>query len=103
MYGFIQDLPITPEIYARIREGLGTEPPEGLIVHVVTRHDDGLRYTDVWESRELCDRFLAERVHPVLQRAFAAHGGVPQNEPPRRDVEIVDVWQRLPEGVAPAR
>lgn len=28
MYGFTQDLPITPEIYARIREGLGSETPE---------------------------------------------------------------------------
>ncbi len=93
MYGFTQDLPITSEIYARIREGLGAETPEGMIVHVVTRHDDGLRYTDVWESRELCDRFLEERVHPILERAFASEGGQLPPEPPRRDVDVVDVWR----------
>ncbi len=92
MYGFTQDLPITPESYARMREGLGAKTPEGLIVHVVTRHDDGLRYTDVWESREFCDRFLEERVHPILGRAFASEGGQVPPEPPRCDVDVVDVW-----------
>jgi hypothetical protein len=93
MYGFTQDVPITPEIYARIREGLGSETPEGLIFHLVTKHDGCLRYTDVWESREHCERFLDERVHPILERAFTSQGGQMPPEPPRDDVDVVDVWR----------
>jgi hypothetical protein len=33
-FAFTQDVPIDAETYARIRDGIGDEPPEGLIVHV---------------------------------------------------------------------
>jgi len=40
MYAFTQDLPITAAVYARIMEGVGTEPPAGCIVHAVVRIDE---------------------------------------------------------------
>jgi hypothetical protein len=91
MYAFTQDLPITTDVYAKITEGVGTAPPAGCILHAVVRIDGGLRYIDIWESREACDRFLEERVHPVLQAAFSAAGATLPNEPGRNEVELVDL------------
>jgi hypothetical protein len=98
MYAFTQDLPITTDVYGRILEGIGAAPPSGCIVHVVQKIDGGLRYMDVWESREACDRFLEERVHPVLQAAFNAAGATLPQEPARNEFELVDlkVFPRAP-------
>jgi hypothetical protein len=93
MYAFTQDLPITAEIWFRLKEGIGPEPIRGLLLHVVTRQGGGLRYIDVWESKEACDRFLDERVHPVLQAAFAGPGGQIPPEPPRDELDVVDVMR----------
>ena len=90
MYAFTQDLPITTDVYARIMEGVGPEPPAGCLVHAVVRIDGGLRYIDIWESRAACDLFLEERVHPVLQAAFSAAGATLPPEPARDELELVD-------------
>jgi hypothetical protein len=90
MYAFTQDLPITTDVYARIMEGVGTEPPAGCLVHAVVRIDSGLRYIDIWESRTACDLFLEERVHPILQAAFSAAGATLPPEPARDELELVD-------------
>ena len=91
MYAFTQDLPITTDIYARIMEGLGTAPPEGCVVHAVVQIEGGLRYIDIWESREACDRFLEEHVHPILQAAFKSAGATLPNEPDRNEMELVSL------------
>jgi hypothetical protein len=91
MYAFTQDLPITTDVYGRILEGIGAAPPLGCIVHAVLKIDGGLRYIDIWESREACDRFLEERVHPVLQAAFDAAGATLPPEPARNEFELVDL------------
>ena len=50
-YAFTQDVPIDAAVYRRVLDGLGDEPPKGLIVHLaVERPEGGLRYFDVWES-----------------------------------------------------
>ena len=90
MYAFTQDLPITTDVYARIMEGVGAEPPAGCLVHAVARIEGGLRYIDIWESRAACDLFLEERVHPVLQAAFSAAGATLPPEPVRDELELVD-------------
>jgi hypothetical protein len=89
MYVFTQDLPITADIYARIMEGVGPAPAPGCILHAVVRIDGGLRYIDIWESREACDQFIEERVHPVLQTAFSASGATLPQEPDRHEMELV--------------
>lgn len=102
MYAFTQDLPITTDVYARIMEGVGPAPAAGCVVHAVVRIDGGLRYIDIWESREACDLFLEERVHPVLQAAFSAAGATLPPEPSRNEMELVDVnvFPRTPVDVA---
>jgi hypothetical protein len=91
MYAFTQDLPITTDVYARIMKGVGPAPAAGCVMHAVVRIDGGLRYIDIWESREACDLFLEERVHPVLQAAFSAAGATLPPEPARNEMELVDV------------
>jgi hypothetical protein len=102
MYAFTQDLPITTDVYARIMEGVGAEPPAGCLVHAVVRIDGGLRYIDIWESRAACDLFLEERVHPVLQAAFSAAGATLPPEPVRDELELVDcnLFARTPVSAA---
>ena len=92
-YAFVQDVPITMEIYEEIVPGLGNEPPEGLIVHVTQVLDDGrLRYLDIWETQDDCDRFVRERLHPVVGPVLARHQIRPEREPERQSVLIADVW-----------
>ena len=53
----------------------GATPP-GALFHWVTATDDGIRVTDVWETREAFDRFAQEEIGPRTQEV-----GVPG--PPR--------------------
>lgn len=93
MYAFTQDIPLTVAFYRRLRAELGPEPPAGLIAHVVTEEERGLRYFEIWESREACDRFVAERVYPALARlAAGSDPGARRPEPERREVRVAEVW-----------
>ncbi len=53
----------------------GTGGPGGLF-HWATKTDDGIRVTDVWETREAFDAFAEEKIGPITQEV-----GVPG--PPR--------------------
>ncbi len=93
-YAFTQDVPIDAAAYQRMAEGLGDEPPKGLVVHVaVERPEGGLRYIDVWDSEEDCDRFAEERLHPVVHPMLSAVFGedLPP-EPERVPLRVIHVW-----------
>ncbi len=94
-YAYIQDVPIDAATYKRIIDGLGPTPPSGLVVHLAfERPEGGLRYVDVWESKEDCDRFGEERLHPVVHPLLsAAFGGQVPPEPERTAIRVIDVWQ----------
>lgn len=93
-YAFIQDVPIGTELYARIKRGLGDEPPKGMISHVVVElPGGGLRYIDVWESENDWQRFTEERLHPVVHTLLAEiFGDELPPEPERSVMPVVDVW-----------
>ena len=95
-YAFTQAVPIDAAVYSRILEGLGDEPPKGLIVHlVVERPEGGLRYFDVWESEEDWDRFAEERLHPVVHPLLASRFGDEfPPEPERVSLPVIHVWQQ---------
>ena len=95
-YAFTQDVPIDAAFYGRIIEQLGPEPPEGLIIHLVMQGPEGgLRYLDVWESEEHCDRFTEERLHPVVHGLLREIlGDALPPEPQRSDVLLLHVWGR---------
>jgi hypothetical protein len=93
-YAFTQDVPIGADDYARIAEGLGDAPPAGLVVHLaVERPEGGLRYIDVWESHAHWERFVEDRLHPVVHGLLReVFGDDLPPEPEQVPVAVVHVW-----------
>jgi hypothetical protein len=55
------------------------------------RKPDGkLRYVEVWEARELCDKAFNERVHPAVYGVFRELEFHPGSEPERHEFDVVD-------------
>jgi hypothetical protein len=100
MYAFTQDVPIDAAFYGRIKDGLGSEVPKGLISHLaVELPGGGLRYIDVWESENDWDRFAAERLHPVVHALLGeAFGDQLPPEPARSTLAVIDHWGPVSSG-----
>ena len=61
----------TAEQYDQVIAKMGFRPegaggPGGMF-HWVTVTDSGLRVTDVWETKELFEKFAAEKIGPISQ------------------------------------
>jgi len=58
----------TLEQYDQVAERMGVagshQAPEGALSHWVCATDDGIRITDVWESREQFEKFAQEQIGP---------------------------------------
>ena len=94
MYAYLQQVPICPDVYAKVKARLGSEPPAGLVVHLaLSKPDGGLTYVDVWESREACDRGFEERIHPAVVDGFEEIGSQPDGEPRREELKLIDLWE----------
>jgi hypothetical protein len=96
VHSYTQDVPIDAAFYQRIVDRLGADPPPGLVAHLALRRPEGgLRYVDVWESQEACDRFVEERLHPVVHEMLREiFGDTPVPEPERVPMEVVHAWCR---------
>ena len=94
MYAFTQDVPIDAALYRRITDSLGDTPPAGLIVHLaIERPEGGLRYIDVWETQQDCDRFSEQRLHPVVHGLLAEiFGEQLPPEPAQVPLPVVHIW-----------
>jgi hypothetical protein len=94
-YAFTQDVPIDADLYQRVMDGLGSEPPKGLITHIaIARPEGGLRYIDVWDSEEDWDRFAEERLHPVVHPLLMEKlGGQVPPEPERTPLAVIHTWR----------
>jgi len=94
-YAFTQDLPIDAAFYARIMEGIGPEPPDGLISHMaVELPAGGLRYIDVWESEQAWETFAEQRLHPVVHDLLGEiFGDQLPPEPARTALTVVHLWR----------
>jgi hypothetical protein len=61
----------TLEQYDEVMEKMGLtdggDTPEGALFHWVTKTGDGIRVTDVWETRETFERFAQEKIGPITQ------------------------------------
>jgi hypothetical protein len=71
----------SPEMYDGVNERMGVNPaalPEGLISHVAGPVDDGMLVVDVWESPQAFERFVNERLGPVLADLGAPRGPEPR-------------------------
>ena len=88
---FIQEFDVrgddrTTTNYDAIQERLNAreDPPEGGIVHTAGFDDDAgvFRIFDVWETREAGERFIRERLRPILEEVMASR---PDAAPPDRE------------------
>ena len=91
-YAFTYEVPITAEIYAQIKEGLGPQRPPGLIAHLAYRTESGLRYVEVWQAKEDWEAFEHDRLHPVVHSLLQDMLGFVPPEPPRTMLDVVDAW-----------
>jgi hypothetical protein len=66
-YAVVQDVPASWEDYGPFASALGDDAPEGLILHVAGRTDEGFRIIDVWESRAARERFDSGRLPPGVE------------------------------------
>ena len=92
-YAFLQRVPANAEIYAEIREKLGADKPEGLIVHLARPVEGGLEYTDVWETEAAWAAFRDNALEPAVGEVLAGYG-IPHNHDAvtSEQIDIVDVW-----------
>jgi hypothetical protein len=53
---------------------IGDDPIDGLIVHTAGFDKDAgvFRIMDVWETRDQAERFIAERVQPMMEQGLEA-------------------------------
>lgn len=61
----------TPQQYDALMDALGFGPGKaapGVLFHWATRTPDGMRATDVYESREVADWLVTERIAPAAQQ-----------------------------------
>ena len=91
-YAFTYDVPINAEIYARIKDGLGSERPPGLIAHLAWRTESGLRYVDVWRSKDDHEAFAENRLHPVVHPILQDMLGFVPPEPTHTVLDVIDAW-----------
>ncbi len=90
-YAFYYDVPANEQIYRQVKAELGDARPEGLLLQLVVKREDGLRHINVWESRQQWERFQEERIAPAVGKVLAAAGMT--ERPPRpevREMQLVD-------------
>ena len=91
--------------YDWAKEQIGDEPMDGLIVHTAGFDKDAkvFRIMDVWESQDQADRFIEERVQPMMEQGVEALPDPSNATPPTRETfyELHDV--SVPSAMASAR
>lgn len=93
MYAWVQDVPIGRSVYGDIMEGLGSETPDGLLLHLAYETEaGGLRYVDIWRDREACDRFCEDQLHPIVHPLLESANVHLDGEPPRVEIGFVHMW-----------
>ena len=68
-HGLVMKVPAPTEFYDALHTEVGrrsTGRADGLLLHVGRVTDDDFEVFEVWESKEICDRFFAEVVWPAM-------------------------------------
>lgn len=91
-YAISYDAPGDPDLYRLVSERIGPEPPDGLMVQVVTATEAGLRHLNVWESKEQWEAFRDGRVRPAVGSVLEQLGIPPLRQAPaEHELDLVDV------------
>jgi hypothetical protein len=84
-YGLVMDVPAPIEFYDALHAEIGrrtTGGVDGMLLHVGRATREGFQVIEVWESREVHDRFTAEIFEPALAQLT---GGQPAPMRPAMD------------------
>jgi hypothetical protein len=87
-YGFVMDVPAPIDFYDALHAEIGrrtTGGVDGMLLHVGRETRGGFQVIEVWESKELYDRFTAEILGPAL--AHLTGGQSPPVEPAMEEFE----------------
>ena len=78
----VMDIEATEEQYDAVNEKIdpAANPPEGLIIHVGSLTDSGVRVIDVWESEQAFNDFRESRLGPAVAEVLGADAGPPNVE-----------------------
>ena len=100
-FAFYFDVPASEGLYAEIRAEFPSEPPPGLVLHLVTPCGSGLRYIDVWETKEAWELARDTVLEPAAERVLQRYG-LPHDESLTRfeELAVVDLWGSLPTGTS---
>ncbi len=80
VFAYILDFPgATKEQYDQVIEklNLGGKTAPGGMFHLASVTEEGVKVFDVWESKEAFDKFLSEKLLPIMQE-LGIKAGDPQ-------------------------
>jgi hypothetical protein len=75
----------TMEEYGKVLDVLGEVPPAGRLAHAVGTTGAGLRFIEIWESREHARNFERDRLLPAFAQVLGA------SPSPRPEISELDV------------
>ncbi len=87
-FGFVMDVPAPAELYDALHAEVlrrSSGAVDGLLLHIGRATHDGFQVTEVWETREQCDRFTEDVVQPALAELTQGRPSPPA--PPREEFE----------------
>ena len=103
-YAYIRKAPFDLETHRVVREQVGPEGPEGLLVHLVFRRGEELEFIDVWDSEQDWERFQSERLGPAVQAAQGDRGAptapTASSSTSSTEIEVVDLLVGATDAVA---
>jgi hypothetical protein len=82
------DLPVSRDILEAVSSQMGVrdDPPDGLVVHVMTETADGVHVVDVWESVDQFTRFRDARLLPAMGQVMESAGIAMPDPPPEPEI-----------------
>ena len=90
-WAYVQDVDSeTSAMYDKIAAEIGTDPPEGLIVHVAGDHGGGTRIIDVWESEDAYLKFRGGTLAAAVEKVMGADA-MAQGPPPIDALEVRNI------------
>jgi heme-degrading monooxygenase HmoA len=84
------------EVVEAVSDDLGVfdNPPAGLIAHVLTETDGGIRAVDIWESEAHFQAFAKERLMPSARKILQERGMSMDGFSDPTFVEVFDFFVR---------
>ena len=93
-YAFFYDVPGDEAMYQQVKGQIGDEVAEGLMLHLVTKIDGGLRHLNVWKTTaRLGSAYRRERRRLLVSGAVAglSRNRSPAGPPVEQALHLVDL------------